>query len=79
MLYIRDFNVQRRISIVDSVAGECITIAGEATPTLDMEIGQTQQAAEDIVLPNSRLMDFAVDGSGVLVTDPKRGVIWWVG
>ena len=76
-LYVWDFNVFRRISIIDGLAAECITIAGEASPVFDMDIGQTKVAAEDIVLPNSRLMDFAVDSNGVYLTDPKRGVIWW--
>ena len=77
-LYVWDFNVLRRISIVGGVAAECITIAGEASPTFDLDITQTKQAAEEIILPNSRLMDFAVKDNGVLLTDPKRGVIWWV-
>ena len=77
-LYVWDFNVLRRISIADGVAAECITIAGAARPTFDLDITQTTQAAEEIILPNSRLMDFAVNNNGVLLTDPKRGVIWWV-
>ena len=78
-LYVWDFNVLRRINIIDSIAAECITIVGEVNPTFDLEIAETRVAAEDIVLPNSRLMDFAVVGDGVLITDPKRGVIWWAG
>jgi len=77
-LFVWDFNVLRRISIVNGVAGECITVAGEASPTFNLEIVQPRQAAEDIILPNSRLMDFAVKDSDVLLTDPKRGVMWWV-
>ena len=77
-LYVWDFNVLRRISIVDGIAVECITIAGEASPEFDMEITKRRIAAEDIILPNSMLMDFAVDGGKVLVTDPKRGVVWEV-
>ena len=75
-LYVWDFNVLRRISIVDGVAYECITIAGEVSASYDMEIEQTGYEAESIVLPNSRLMDFLVTGDGILITDPKRGVIW---
>ena len=63
-LYVWDFNVLRRISIVDGVAAECITIAGEASPTFDMEIASAGEAAEDAILPNSVLMDFAVGGEG---------------
>ena len=75
-LYVWDFNVLRRISVINGMAGECITIAGEASPTFDLEISRTRQAAEDIILPNSMLMDFAVIEDGILLTDPKRGVIW---
>jgi len=77
-LFVWDFNVLRRISVVDGVAAECITVAGEASPTFELEITQTIEAAQDIILPNSRLTDFAVKGDGILLTDPKRGVIWWV-
>jgi len=42
----------------------------------DLDITQTTQAAEDIILPNSKQADFAVTENGVLLTDPKRGVIW---
>jgi hypothetical protein len=77
-LYVWDFNILRRIEIIGKTAGECITIAGEASPEFDMEITQTTWAAEDIVLPNSKLMDFAVTDEGILLTDPMRGVVWWV-
>jgi hypothetical protein len=42
-----------------------------------MEIADLRQAAETVILPNSALADFAVTDDGrVLLTDPKRGVIW---
>jgi serine/threonine protein kinase len=75
-LYVWDFNVLRRISIEGGVAAESITLAGEASPTFDLDIAQARQAAEDIILPNSRLTDFVILENGVLLTDPKRGVIW---
>ncbi len=77
-LFVWDFNVLRRISIRDGVAVECITLAGEASPIFDFEIAETQQVTQDIILPNSKLMDFAVKDSSILLTDPKRGVLWWV-
>lgn len=77
-LFVWDFNTLRRISIKDGTASECITIAGEASPTFNIDISETQQLSEDIILPNSKLMDFAVINNGILLTDPKRGVMWWV-
>ena len=77
-LYIWDFNVLRRIDIAGGAAAECITIAGEASPAFDLDIAQPELAAEDIVLPNSKLMDFIVGSDSILITDPKRGVIWRV-
>lgn len=74
LLYIWDFNVLRQIRVQDGVAAEAITLAGEAGPTFDMNFGAVRQAAEDVILPNSELTDFAVTGDGqVLLTDPKRG------
>jgi len=77
-LFVWDFNTLRRITVKDSVASECITVAGEASPTFELDISETQQPSEDIILPNSNLMDFAVKDDGILLTDPKRGVIWRV-
>jgi len=64
-----DFNVLCSISIDND-------IAGEASPTFDLNITQPRQAEEDIILPNSRLIDFAVQGDAILLTDSKRGVVW---
>jgi serine/threonine protein kinase len=75
-LYVWDFNVLRRIEVIGNMAGECITIVGEVSPEFDMGIRQKTLPAEDIILPNSMLMDFAVTYDGILITDPKRGVIW---
>lgn len=77
MLYVWDFNVLRCIRIEDGVAGEAFTLAGSASPTFDMEFVDIQ-AADEITLPNSKLMDFIVISDEVLLTDPKRGVIWGV-
>jgi hypothetical protein len=75
-LFVWDFNVLRKIAVKDGVAGECTTVAGEASPVFDMDVTQTSQAAEEIILPNSKLTDFAVKDGKILITDPKRGVIW---
>jgi len=77
-LYVWDLNVLRRVSINDGVAGGCITIAGAASPVFEMDITRTSQPAEDIILPNSAMTDFVVIGDTILITDPKRGVIWEV-
>lgn len=75
-LYVWDFNILRRISIKEGVAVDCITIAGEASPTFELDIVETEQSAEEIVLPNSKLMDFIMIDKSILLTDSKRGVIW---
>jgi hypothetical protein len=77
-LYVWDFNVLRKITIKDGIVAECITLAGEASPDFDLENIENEYNAEDVILPNSRLCDFAVVNGGVLLTDPKRGVIWKV-
>jgi len=77
-LFVWDYNVLRRISDYNGVAGECITIAGEANPTFDLDVIKAKQKAEDIVLPNSELMDFVAKENNILLTDPKRGVVWSV-
>ena len=86
-LYVWDFNTLRMIETSRSdaasrgagapiVAGECITLAGVAGPDFDMELDPSRAAAEDITLPFGSLMSFTVTNRGVLLTDPKRGVIW---
>lgn len=78
MLYVWDFNTLRRLDIKDGIAGECITIAGEASPEFDMKVPEGKQNAEEIILPNSKLIDFAVYEESILLTDSKRGVLWRV-
>lgn len=77
-LFVWDFNVLRRISVMENVAIECITIVGEASPVFEWNIKQSTQMAESIILPNSKLMDFAVLDNFILLTDPKRGFIWHI-
>ncbi|MDR2713024.1 MAG: protein kinase [Clostridiales bacterium] len=75
-LYVWDFNVLRRITVKAGVALECITLAGEASPTFVPELIREPQRAEDIILPNSMLTEFVVFEDNILITDPKHGVIW---
>ena len=77
-LYIWDFNVLRKIIIENGGAVDCITLAGEASPDFELESIEKEYDAENIILPNSYLTDFAVADGYVLLTDPKHGVIWQV-
>ena len=77
-LYVWDFNTLRRIEVRGAVAVDTISIAGIASPVYDREIGGTSFAAENIVLPHGRMMDFTVTDEGVILTDHKRGVMWVV-
>jgi hypothetical protein len=75
-LYVWDFNVLRRLEAQEGLAGTCITLAGEASPDFAPEPGAGKQAAESAILPHSKLTDFALQDGNILLTDPKRGVIW---
>ena len=75
-LYIWDFNVLRKLRLENGAALETISIAGAVSPVYDLEFRAIQEPAERIVLPYSRLMDFVILEDSVLLTDPKRGVIW---
>ena len=76
-LYIWDFNVLRRLTLYDSAVKEAISIAGVASPVFGLEFGESYPASR-IILPYSLLADFVVLESGVLMTDPRRGVVWKV-
>ncbi|MCL2157878.1 MAG: serine/threonine protein kinase [Oscillospiraceae bacterium] len=75
-LYVWDFNVLRTIEIADGAAVSCFTLAGEASPTAELEDFKREYAAFDIILPNSQFADFAIVGEEIILTDPKRGAIW---
>jgi len=77
-LYVWDFNTLRRVAARNGISGDAVTIAGIASPTYDRESNDVTFAAEDIILPHGRLMDFTVTDDGILITDHKRGVIWRV-
>ena len=78
-LYIWDFNVLRKLRLQDGRALESISLVGAVSPTYDLEFAATREPAERIVLPYSQLMDFILLEDRVLLTDPKRGVIWTAG
>ena len=77
-LYVWDFNILRKIFIENGAAVYCITIAGEVSPEFELEKIDKEYNAESIILPNSYYTDFAVRNNAVMLTDPKRGVIWMV-
>jgi len=83
VLYVWDFNVLRKIRLEDGMALEAISLAGAVSPVYNLEFSYNRERAERIVLPHSRLMDFVIlpqsfnsGQGGILLTDPKRGVIW---
>jgi len=49
-----------------------------ANPTFDLDISETPDLLEGIILLNNKLMNFTVKANSILSTDPKRSVIWWV-
>ena len=49
-----------------------------AAPEFDFDIA-AEYDAESVILANSNICDFAVAANGkVILTDPKRGVIWQI-
>jgi len=74
-LFVWDFNVLRKIILEDGAVVEAISIAGVASPEFSLE-HRSEYTAESIVLPFSLLTDFLIKDEGILITDPRRGVIW---
>lgn len=75
-LYVWDFNVIRRLMLNDYRAViEASTVVGVASPVYSMAFTDGQPN-HGIVLPYSRLMEFAFWDYALLITDPKRGVMW---
>ena len=77
-LYVWDFNTLRRIEVFGPVAGDTITIAGIASPIYDNQPSGSLFAAEEMIFPHGRMMDFVVTESGILLTDHKCGVVWLI-
>lgn len=69
-LYVLDFNVLRRITILDGIAVYTETIAGEVTTDLSPAI-KNGSGAEALFTPSTQ-MDFIVDGDKIVLTDPKN-------
>jgi len=76
-LYVWDFNVLRRINLEGGIATETISVAGVASPEFPMSFAE-QELAERIILPFSVLADFVHLDNGILLSDPRRGVVWHV-
>ena len=75
-LYVWDFNVLRKITIENKTMIDCITLAGEVSPEFDLEHIEKEYNAENVILANSHLVDFVMNRGNIILTDPKRGVIW---
>ncbi|MCL2188198.1 MAG: serine/threonine-protein kinase [Defluviitaleaceae bacterium] len=74
-LYLWDFNVLRRLSLANGIVREAITLAGMASPVYSMDFEDRTQA-EHTILPHSHLTEFLHTHEGILISDPKRGVLW---
>ncbi len=72
-LYILDFNVLRRISIVDEIGFDVETVAGKAgIITSDM----TEGKGYEIIFEKSIYRDMTIDKNGdILITDPELSII----
>ena len=77
-LYVWDFNVLRRLDVEGGAARGSTTVAGMANPVYDMRFARSEPS-ERIVLPFSHLTDFIHREDGIMISDPKRGVIWLAG
>ena len=76
LLYVWDFNVLRIIKVENNTAIDCMTLAGEASPECDLENIQSEYDAESVIFPGAYFTDFAISGESIILTDPKRGLIW---
>lgn len=75
-LYVWDHNTLRCLIIKDHVVEKALTVFGEASPTFDLIPKSDEEPSSTIVLPNSMETDFAIWGDQILLTDPKRNLIW---
>ena len=76
LLYVWDFNVLRAIKIENNAAADCVTLAGEASPEFETENAEREYGAESVIFPAGYHTDFVIAGQSVILTDPKRGLIW---
>lgn len=73
-LYVLDFNIIRKITIDNGIAAMMETIAGEVSTENNPQT--IEGKADSIVFARSSEMDFIVDKSSILLTDPKKSIIW---
>jgi len=74
-LYIWDFNTLRRLYLENGIARESISLAG----IIGLEsnaFGEQVMPAERMSFPNSDIMDFVLTDGGVIISDPRNGVLW---
>ena len=74
-LYVWDFNVLRKILLEYGAVKEAISLIGAASPAFSMDFAK-EEPAEHIVMPYSRLTDFVIVDQEIIISDPRRGVIW---
>ena len=74
-LYVWDFNALRRIYLENGVARESVSLTGTISIDNNAPIAQ-ESPAERMLFPNSDLMDFVITEDGVIISDPRRGVLW---
>jgi len=74
-LYVWDFNVLRKVYLEEGAVREAVSLVGVASPNFSMDF-ELQERAERIVLPYSLLTEFVFLDNAVLLTDPRRGIIW---
>jgi serine/threonine protein kinase len=76
-LYVWDFNVLRRLDLLDGAVQEAVTVAGMVSPEYSREFVDAENA-ERIVLPYSYLTEFVFVDDEILISDPVRGLVWRV-
>lgn len=69
-LYVLDYNVIRKITINNDVAGNCETVAGKVTAATNPVTDSS--AGKNIALSSVNPIDFAVSDEGILLTDANQ-------
>lgn len=77
-LYVLDFNVIRCVKLKDGVAVSSYTIAGEPDPNFERTISGNEYDADNIIFAHSLETDFVFFHDKIVLTEPKRSVIWQV-
>ena len=72
-LYVWDFNTLRKINMHNGLLIDAESFVGEASPSFSMTIAEGK--AEQVILPNSKLADFLVTDTHILLSDPKRAAL----